>query len=82
MERRSKFDATLVFHTEEAAGSAVEAFHKGDVGPAMRAALEDVSTDGRKVSIRFTSVPPVELEHIGDGRLTACILHTSRRMRI
>jgi hypothetical protein len=41
-----------------------------------------MSTDGRKVSIRFTPVPPVELEEIGDGRLTACILHTSRGRQI
>ncbi|HJU80738.1 MAG TPA: ABC transporter ATP-binding protein [Acidimicrobiia bacterium] len=82
VERRSKFDATLVFHTEEQAASAVGAFQQGDVHPSMRAALEDMSTDGRKVSIRFLPVPPVELEEIGDGRLTACILHTSRGTRI
>jgi hypothetical protein len=41
-----------------------------------------MSTDGRRVNIGFAPVPPVELEHIGDGRLTACILHTSRGSRI
>ena len=82
VERRTNFDATLLFYTEEAAASAVEAFRKGDVLPVMRSALEEMSTDGRKVSIKFRPVPPVELEHIGDGRLTACILHTSRGLRI
>ncbi|MGH3650245.1 MAG: ABC transporter ATP-binding protein [Acidimicrobiia bacterium] len=82
VERRTNFDATLVFHDEAAAASAVEAFHHGDVPSAMRAALESMSTDGRKVSIRFAPVLPVELEHIGDGRLTACLLHTSRGTRI
>ena len=82
VERRTNFDATLVFHTEEAAASAVEAFQQGDVLPAMRSALDEMSTDGRKVSIKFSPVPPVELEHIGDGRLTACILHTSRGLQI
>ncbi|MEX0863964.1 MAG: ABC transporter ATP-binding protein [Acidimicrobiia bacterium] len=82
VERRTNFDATLVFHDEAAAATAVEAFKRGEVPAAMRAALEDMSTDGRKVSIRFGPVPPVELEHIGDGRLTACILHTSRGSRI
>ena len=82
VERRSEFDATLVFHDDDAAASAVTAFHHGEVAAAMRAALEDMSTDGRKVSIRFTPVPPVELEQIGDGRLTACILHTSRSTRL
>jgi oligopeptide/dipeptide ABC transporter ATP-binding protein len=81
VERRTNFDATLVFHDEAAAASALEAFRRGEVPAAMRAALEDMSTDGRKVNIRFGPVPPVELEHIGDGRLTACILHTSRRPR-
>jgi oligopeptide/dipeptide ABC transporter ATP-binding protein len=82
VERRTNFDATLVFHDEKAAASALEAFRQGDVPPAMKAALEEMSADGRKVNIRFAPVPPVELEHIGDGRLTACILHTSRGMRI
>ncbi|HJR87244.1 MAG TPA: ABC transporter ATP-binding protein [Acidimicrobiia bacterium] len=82
VERRTNFDATLVFHTEEAAASAVEAFQQGDVLPAMRSALDEMSTDGRRVSIKFSPVPPVELEHIGDGRLTACILHTSRGLQI
>ena len=82
VERRTNFDATLAFHDEQAAASAVEAFRKGDVPPAMRAALEEMSADGRKVSIKFAPVPPVELEHIGGGRLTACILHTSQGLRI
>jgi oligopeptide/dipeptide ABC transporter ATP-binding protein len=82
VERRTNFDATLVFHDEESAAAAVEAFRQGDVPPAMKAALEDMSADGRKLGIRFSPVSPVELEHIGDGRLTACILHTSRGIRI
>jgi oligopeptide/dipeptide ABC transporter ATP-binding protein len=81
VERRTNFDATLAFHDEASAAAAVEAFKRGDVNPAMRAALEEMTTDGRKVDIRFGPVPPVELEHIGDGRLTACILHTSRGSR-
>ena len=47
----------------------------------MRAALQEMTTDGRKMNITFVPVPPVELEHIGGGRLTACILHTSRGLR-
>jgi oligopeptide/dipeptide ABC transporter ATP-binding protein len=82
VERRTNFDATLVFHDEESAAAAVEAFRQGDVPPAMKAALENMSADGRKLGIRFSPVSPVELEHIGDGRLTACILHTSRGLRI
>ena len=82
VERRTNFDATLVFHDDAAAAAAVEAFRHGDTPPAMRAALEDMSTEGRKVSITFAPVPPVELEEIGGGRLTACLLYTSRGTRL
>ena len=47
----------------------------------MKAALETVSTDGSSLDIRFFPVEPVELEDIGDGHLTACLLHTERRHR-
>jgi oligopeptide/dipeptide ABC transporter ATP-binding protein len=82
VERRSNFDATLVFHSEAAASSVNAAFHGGDVPPAMKAALETMSTDGNKLIIRFSPVDPVELEDIGGGHLTACLLHTSRQSRI
>jgi oligopeptide/dipeptide ABC transporter ATP-binding protein len=82
VERRSSFDATLVFHDLMAATSAVAAFRQGDVPAAMRAALRELTVDGPKVTISFAPVPPVELEHIGDGRLTACLLHTSRGTQI
>ena len=50
----------------------------GDMPPAMKAALEELSIDDRKIHIRFAPVEPVELEDIGGGHLTACVLHTSR----
>ena len=79
VERRSNFDATLVFHDEAAAGAAVAALEHGDTPAAMRSALENLSAQGDQVTITFAPVPPVELEHIGDDRLTACVLYTSRR---
>ena len=82
VERRSDFDATLVFRDEATASEVIGAFHNGDVPPAMRAVLETMSADGNKVTIRFTPVEPVELEDIGGGRLTACLLYTSRGHRI
>ena len=82
VERRSNFDATLVFHDDAAASAVTGAFHSGDVPSAMRSALDTMSADGNKVTIRFSPVEPVELEDIGGGRLTACLLHTSRRDRI
>jgi oligopeptide/dipeptide ABC transporter ATP-binding protein len=78
VERRSKFDATLVFQDEAAASAVTGAFEKGDVPAAMRSALETMSTEGNRVTFRFHPVESVELEDIGDGRLTACLLYTSQ----
>jgi hypothetical protein len=44
----------------------------------MAAALEGVSADDRKVSIRFTTVDEVTLEDLGGGHLSSCILYTGR----
>ncbi|MGH8945747.1 MAG: oligopeptide/dipeptide ABC transporter ATP-binding protein, partial [Acidimicrobiia bacterium] len=80
VERRSKFDVTLVFHDEATAAAVGETLQNGDVPAAMKAALERLSTEDRKVHIAFTPVEPVELMDIGDGHLTACVLHT-RQLR-
>ena len=79
VQRRSNFDATLVFHDEDSASAVVRAIQDGDMPPAMKAALETVSTDGSSLDIRFFPVEPVELEDVDDGHLTACLLHTERR---
>jgi hypothetical protein len=79
VQRRSNFDATLVFHDEDSASAVVRAIQEGDMPPAMKAALETVSTDGSSLDIRFYPVEPVELEDVDDGHLTACLLHTERR---
>jgi hypothetical protein len=81
VQRRSNFDATLVFHDEGSASGVLEAFQNGDVPPAMRAALERMSTEDRKVHISFVPVEPVELEDVGGGHLTACLLHTTQLRR-
>jgi hypothetical protein len=47
----------------------------------MKAALDNISTDESKVNIRFVPVEPVELEDIGEGHLTACVLHTGQDTR-
>ncbi len=82
VQRRSSFDATLVFHDEAAAAAAGDAIQNGDVPPSMRAALETFSTEGGKMSMKFSPVEPVALEDIGDGHLTACLLHNSQRDRL
>ena len=82
VQRRSNFDATLVFHDEASASAVGDAIQNGDVPAPMRAALETFSTEGGKVSMTFSPVEPVQLEDIGGGHLTACLLYNSQRDRI
>jgi oligopeptide/dipeptide ABC transporter ATP-binding protein len=81
VERRSNFDATLVFGDAAAANAVAGAIRDGAVPASMKTALDDISTDESKVNIRFAPVEPVELEDIGGGHLTACVLHTSMGRR-
>jgi hypothetical protein len=82
VERRSNFDATLAFQDEAAAAAVGQQVQNGDIPAAMKAAMESFSTDGNQVTLTFTPVGPVELEDIGGGHLTACVLHTSKRDRV
>jgi oligopeptide/dipeptide ABC transporter ATP-binding protein len=79
VERRTDFDATLVFQDEESAGSVAKAMAGDAVPKAMAAALETVSVDNRKVTIRFNPVDEVALEDLGGGHLSSCLLHTTPR---
>jgi peptide/nickel transport system ATP-binding protein len=78
VERRSDFDATLVFADEASAGLVGETLTGDGMPTSMAAALEGVSVEDRKVSIRFTEVDEVTLEDLGGGHLTSCILYTGR----
>lgn len=76
VERRSNFDATLVFHDDAAASLVGAAIQDGEVPRGMRAALRELSTEDTKVRITFNEVDPVQLVEIGESRYTACLLHT------
>ena len=76
VERRSSFDATLVFEDEDTASAVGAAIHNGDVPASMRSALTELSTEDQKLRITFNPVEPVGLVDIGGGRLTSCLLHT------
>jgi oligopeptide/dipeptide ABC transporter ATP-binding protein len=78
VERRSDFDATLVFADETSAGLVAKTLNGNAVPAPMAAALEGVSVEDRKVTIRFTPVDEVALEDVGGGHLTSCILYTGR----
>jgi oligopeptide/dipeptide ABC transporter ATP-binding protein len=78
VERRTNFDATLVFDDDASAAAVAHAFHDGDVSPSMKAALRSLSTDGARVAIEFNPVEPVRLFDLGGGHLSACLLHTGQ----
>ena len=76
VERDSAFAAELQFEDQRAADALVDAI-KGDiVPPAMRAAIEELSTGASTVKLRFAEVPDVELQTRPDGREVSCVLET------
>jgi oligopeptide/dipeptide ABC transporter ATP-binding protein len=82
VQRRSNFDATLSFQDDSAAAAVGNAVQNGDMPPSMKNAMEGFSTDGSKVTLTFKPVDEVELEDVGGGHMTACVLHTSRHYRV
>jgi oligopeptide/dipeptide ABC transporter ATP-binding protein len=82
VERRTNFDATLAFQDEAAAAAVGHAVRNGDMPASMKEAMEGFSTEGTKVTLTFKPVGEVELEDVGGGHLTACVLHTSQPNRV
>jgi oligopeptide/dipeptide ABC transporter ATP-binding protein len=82
VQRRSNFDATLSLQDDSAAAAVGNAVQNGDMPPSMKNAMEGFSTDGSKVTLTFKPVDEVELEDVGGGHMTACVLHTSRHDRV
>jgi hypothetical protein len=82
VERRTNFDATLVFQDDAAAAAVGNAVRTGDMPASMKAAMEGYSTVGSKVTLTFKAVGEVELEDVGGGHMSACVLHTSQSNRV
>jgi oligopeptide/dipeptide ABC transporter ATP-binding protein len=82
VERRTNFDATLAFQDEAAASAVGNAVRNGDMPASMEGAMEGFSIEGTKVTLTFKPVGEVELEDLGGGHLTACVLHTSQPGRV
>ena len=76
VQRRSPFDADLVFGTGDEAETVAADLSSEYTSPAMRGALVELRADGKVVRVRFEPIDEVELEEIGPGHATACILHT------
>ncbi len=74
VERRSRFDADLVFDDDTSAHRLADALEGAEVPVSMTAAIETVSVRERAVSIRFREVPEVTLTVRGGGRRAACVL--------
>jgi oligopeptide/dipeptide ABC transporter ATP-binding protein len=78
VERHSDFEATLAFDDEASAAAVGSRLASDEVPAAMAAALAEVEVDLGQVRIRFTERQPMELQEVGDGHLSACILHTDQ----
>jgi oligopeptide/dipeptide ABC transporter ATP-binding protein len=76
VERRSNFDATLVFQDVDSASAVATAMSDGDVPAAMRAAMTALALEEATVKISFAPIDPLSLADVGGGHLTSCILHT------
>ncbi|MDH4277934.1 MAG: ABC transporter ATP-binding protein, partial [Acidimicrobiia bacterium] len=74
VERRSPFDADLSFDDEASARRLVDSFATAQIPPAMSEAVEALEVRDTKVSIRFRTVPEVEVAPRPDGRRVACVL--------
>jgi oligopeptide/dipeptide ABC transporter ATP-binding protein len=78
VERTSDFDAVLSFASSDGASRAHALLQGPGIGEPMSGALGDVKVRGSDLRISFNEVDPVQLEDVGDGHLTSCILHTSQ----
>ncbi len=78
VRRSSDFDSVLRFHDDSAAAEA-EALLEGPATPGpMRSAMVEVRREGPELRVRFDEVDRVQLEDVGGGHLTSCILHTTQ----
>lgn len=76
VERRSPFHAELKFDSEEhAVALASDLSGGGDSQQSMQEALVRVETRGTSVHVQFLPVGEPQLNEVGAGHETACILH-------
>ncbi len=74
VSRASAFDAWLSFDSSSAASNLAATLNTDAVPAAMRAALDDVTIDERRLRIRFVPVDEVELTRRGPEHVAACVL--------
>jgi oligopeptide/dipeptide ABC transporter ATP-binding protein len=74
VERRSAFQADLIFDDPHSAERLAAALNSEAVPAPMRAALRALTVDANKVRVSFQDVDEVELTQRGPGHFAACVL--------
>ena len=78
VERHSEFSADLDFETEAQAVKLVHELQSDVVPAVMKQSLSQLRRSDTRVSVEFDPVEEVQLEDVGPGHQTACVLHTSQ----
>ena len=73
--RRSPFEGTLTFETDERASAAHEELLSERTPEAFRSAVERLERRGRTIDIRLPVVEPFNVDAAGEVRRTACVLY-------
>jgi oligopeptide/dipeptide ABC transporter ATP-binding protein len=75
VERRSPFDGTLSFETDQQAEAVVAELEGPRAASPLRAATELLERRARDVHVRFVPVDEMSVHAVGGDHHTACILH-------
>jgi oligopeptide/dipeptide ABC transporter ATP-binding protein len=75
VERRSAFDGTLSFETDQQAEAVVAELEGPRAASPLRAATELLERRARDVHVRFVPVDEMSVHAVGGDHHTACILH-------
>jgi oligopeptide/dipeptide ABC transporter ATP-binding protein len=75
VQRRTPFDATLSFETDDQAAAVAKELTGDRVAASLRTAAELVEARDRDVRVRFVAVEEMSVVAVGEDHHTACILH-------
>ena len=76
VQRRTPFDGTLSFETEDQAAAVAAELIGHRMVPAFRGAAERIECNDRDVHVRFVPIEEMSVSAVGADHHTACILHT------
>jgi hypothetical protein len=75
VQRRTAFDGTLSFETEDQAAAVAAELTGNRTIPAFRGAAELIECHDRDVHVRFVPIEEMSVSAVGADHHTACILH-------